>query len=109
VRLKDTYTIYESSCFTISIPFGAIKSPYYEVDAPEANLFQFLLVRLKVACGWIIVVFFRFQFLLVRLKAFASTELTAQNFISIPFGAIKRIAVSGGTYDDWDFNSFWCD
>ena len=53
----------------ISIPSGAIKS----------------VVAMRS-----IVIIFLFQFLLVRLKAFANTNLTAQNFISIPSGAIKR-------------------
>mgnify|MGYP007011074585 CR=1 FL=1 len=61
---------FEPNDYFISIPFGAIKS----FDNKNWRT-----------------VLYKFQFLLVRLKAFANTELTAQNFISIPFGAIKRI------------------
>jgi len=58
----------------------------------EKNIFQFLLVRLKVFfCIKVFVEFVQFQFLLVRLKAQNSLNAAMKkNLISIPFGAIKR-------------------
>ena len=53
-------------------------------------LFQFLMVRLKVNVILRFVWFNVFQFLMVRLKAFADVDRGANNFVSIPYGTIKR-------------------
>jgi len=53
----------------ISIPYGAIKRVPTIIKKSEVNIFQFLMVRLKVI-GLASVLFFQsaFQFLMVRLK-----------------------------------------
>ena len=46
-----------------------LKSLYADIDIPEYNAFQFLMVRLKANCKYVVL---------------------ADNSISIPYGAIKR-------------------
>jgi len=98
----------------ISIPYGAIKRNTQEAENQAKNLFQFLMVRLKVFI-WMnlehIIIRFqflmvrlkdkvsvktcysatRFQFLMVRLKVSYIFSHFKDYFISIPYGAIKSI------------------
>ncbi len=62
--------------------------------------FQFLLVRLKVEVGNILVYNgTQFQFLLVRLKDLMHKNMKKFLLISIPSGAIKRIVALCGFVD----------
>ncbi len=74
----------------ISIPYGAIKSDYYQNTSVIPQIFQFLMVRLKakrepVATSLAL----SFQFLMVRLKDYFERGITMSDLISIPYGAIK--------------------
>ncbi len=89
VRLKDRATARCSTTTTISIPYGAIKSRERRTDGLPVQLFQFLMVRLKVpSVGLDNLTIDKFQFLMVRLKV--SPRLPPPRNIS-------------------NFNSLWCD
>jgi len=58
--------------------------------------FQFLMVRLKDNLYCIVLIRSRiFQFLMVRLKAPQIFIRLSKKYISIPYGAIKRLVSSG--------------
>jgi len=69
VRLKECARCQLLSRHFISIPYGAIKSKYFDNVVVKYEKFQFLMVRLKGRC---IYPPYRsvglFQFLMVRLK-----------------------------------------
>jgi len=72
--------------------------------------FQFLMVRLKVSMFVSVSKFISlFQFLMVRLKAKIVKSHFFYRFISIPYGAIKRVATRLVFMIFIDFNSLWCD
>jgi len=74
----------------ISIPYGAIKRHEGGGILRGANIFQFLMVRLKDSSNPILfLVTDIFQFLMVRLKEFILHCINSLTHISIPYGAIK--------------------
>ncbi len=116
----------------ISIPSGAIKRAKEITLNLTRNLFQFLLVRLRVSVPCrALGIFIQFQFLLVRLRDSILSYLFREKVISIPSGAIKRrnnrngfcyryfISIPSGAIKSLlrlclsgkrrNFNSFWCD
>ena len=97
-------------CYYISIPYGAIKRVVIGARRVQTQLFQFLMVRLKVADGTRINLSVGlFQFLMVRLKVlFCKFALTSAR-ISIPYGAIKSFFEKNNNRYSNDFNSLWCD
>ena len=67
-----------------------LKGKYKVCDVSKLTLFQFLMVRLKVIEFTLFSSLkMKFQFLMVRLKVSHSTSALQENFISIPYGAIK--------------------
>ena len=74
------------------------------------GVFQFLMVRLKVVSS---PPFSRpvspFQFLMVRLKVGFLSTFTAWNFVSIPYGSIKRFTGFNKYKFSYSFNSLWFD
>ncbi len=73
VRLKVKAVTVVTLGYTISIPYGAIKS-IQECESWDSikSEFQFLMVRLKVCPEYTFLYFStKFQFLMVRLKAVA--------------------------------------
>ena len=72
----------------ISIPYGAIKRYFFASSNVLKYLFQFLMVRLKDPCHQI---------------------WTNENYISIPYGAIKSEHNTMLDIYIQDFNSLWCD
>ncbi len=68
VRLKAHCGNLRRQFSSISIPYGAIKRISLSMPNSHINLFQFLMVRLKVSRQNFLVVDIIFQFLMVRLK-----------------------------------------
>ncbi len=70
VRLKDILLLNGQFFCNISIPYGAIKRNQAFRSGIVKQIFQFLMVRLKVAYNFKDLYDEKFQFLMVRLKAF---------------------------------------
>ena len=87
VRLKAIIFVLHPQ-LAISIPYGAIKSCKSIFTFLDLNLFQFLMVWLKV-----------------NFKACLITVF----MISIPYGAIKRVFKVYLHFHHLHFNSLWCD
>ena len=76
----------------------------------KTRRFQFLLVRLKEGKPVVTRQYIpEFQFLLVRLKDANSPVNSPDRQISIPFGAIKSKQFYSINRFISYFNSFWCD
>jgi len=132
VRLKAFDQLINESNFSISIPFGAIKSSVKWSDNGNKKAFQFLLVRLKAFPDNSPDLSYLFQFLLVRLKGtitgkepkgtkefqFLLVRLKVEEveergmnarvfqFLLVRLKALKVVEYENGVQH---FNSFWCD
>jgi len=89
VRLKVFKCEISNNSTFISIPYGAIKRIGANATLGPDCIFQFLMVRLKVAP-------FCFNFLWCYR-------------ISIPYGAIKSTYTTACLLSLNNFNSLWCD
>ena len=89
VRLKGIFPYLYNFTFAISIPYGAIKRFKKSDQKPSSNIFQFLMVRLKVT----------------------TIKICKRVWeISIPYGAIKRqLGNMLLEIVTLHFNSLWCD
>ncbi len=69
VRLKENYKNASHYHYSISIPYGAIKSHIAQFHTTHQTSFQFLMVRLKdISLTSFCFFISTFQFLMVRLK-----------------------------------------
>ena len=106
VRLKVRVRMpCSGACSCISIPYGSIKSLPLRLVLPQALLFQFLMVRLKVGQQ---IIFsptpLTFQFLMVRLKACSWRPARTFPRISIPYGSIKSCRKWDSLYNVCDIS-----
>ena len=121
------YTLY-----TISIPYGAIKSITRNTSSTAACKISIPYGAIKrVVTKYAILLIGSFQFLMVRLKVSSKSKYFTSQNISIPYGAIKSTTVFvhtifevefqflmvrlkvqrrwGAPLQVYNFNSLWCD